>query len=193
MRTKHKTIYLILGVLGLLGTAIWALATVVMLAVPPAENLESGISYAAFSGACTLVFAVPTIVLLYLYLHSSRREREQLTIVSLLRSGPEISVKEVADRIRKTPDETEVLISKLVSDGTVQGYLERNARKFVAMAIGVMGPGQVPQIVIQAPPAPPPVAGTGTPERRFCRECGSPIERAPGQSYWQCSHCGNIQ
>lgn len=191
-----KTVQLILGILAAIGAAFWALMVVAFAVMPPADT--SGTPYVAFSAACVVVFAVPAILFLYLYQQAKKREATSLTVTALLRSVREIPVQDVARRVGKTPEETEVLISQAISEGKVQGYLDRAHGKFLAMAWGAIGPGQVPQIIIQAPPAqavaapiaPPP---TGSPDVRFCRECGSRIERPPGQTYWKCPACGNVQ
>src|SRR6266487_2054235 len=131
--------------------------------VTPSIGGESSTPVAAVSGACTAIFAVPA-------------------------------------RVGKTPEEAEVLISQAVSKNLVQGYIDPRERKFVATALTSLGPGQIPQIVIQAPPptmaAPPPPAPSspiGQPDVRYCRECGTRIERVPGQPYWKCPACGNVQ
>lgn len=191
-----KSAYLILGILGAIGAAFWALMVVAFLLMPPVDT--SGTPYAAFSAACLLVFAVPAFLFLYLYQQAKKREATLETVTALLRSVREIPVQDVAKRVKRTPEETEVLISQAISDGKVQGYLDRAHGKFQAMAWGAMGPGGVPQIVIQAPPAPAPAAPVvappvGTPDVRFCRECGTRIMRPPGQTYWKCPACRNVQ
>lgn len=188
-----KTTYLILGVLCVIGAAFWALAVAAFLTVPPADT--SGLPYVAFSAACLVVFAVPAVLFLYLFQLAKKREATQLTVTALLRSVREIPVADVARNVGKTPQETEILISQAISEGKVQGYLDRAHGKFLAMAWGAVGPGQVPQIVIQAPPAAAPAIppSIGTPDVRFCRECGTRIERPPGQTYWKCPACGNVQ
>lgn len=185
-----KTSYLILGILCIVAAVFWGLM-IAAFALVPIEG-TSGAPYVAFSTACTLVFAVPAVVLLYLYQQAKKREAAYTSIEALLRSVREIPVQDVAARIPGTPEEAELLISKLIAEGKVQGYLDRGRGKFVAMAWGAIGPGQVPQIIIQAPPAPTPQP-TGAPDVRFCRECGTRIERPPGQTYWKCPACGNVQ
>jgi len=191
--------YLVLGVLLLLGAAFWGLMTAVFV-VTPSIGGESATPVAAVSGACTAIFAVPAIVVVYLYRQTKRRDETLETVGALLRSVREIPVAQVAARVGKTPEEAEVLISQAVSKNLVQGYIDPRERKFVATALTLLGPGQIPQDVIQAPPptmaAPPPPAPSppiGQPDVRYCRECGTRIERVAGQPYWKCPACGNVQ
>ena len=135
---------------------------------------------------------------------ASAHDKVLQTVGAILRSVREIGIQDVAGKVGKTPAETEVLISESIAAGYVQGYVDPREGKFVATAWGAFAPGQMPQIVIQAPATPqaayPPsyapsaaAPPSGTPESRFCRDCGSRIEKIPGQTYWQCPHCGNIQ
>src|SRR6266699_2065052 len=191
--------YLVLGVLLLLGAAFCGLMTAVFV-VTPSIGGDSTTPVAAVSGACTAIFAVPAVVVVYLYRQTKRRDETLETVGALLRSVREIPVAQVAARVGKTPEEAEVLISQAVSKNLVQGYIDPRERKFVATALTLLGPGQIPQIVIQAPPptmaAPPPPAPSspiGQPDVRYCRECGTRIERVAGQPYWKCPACGNVQ
>src|SRR5436190_238295 len=196
---KRKSLYLIFGILLLLCGLAGVLFTIVSAVAP-----ELGTGIAIFFGICSGVFLAPAIVLFYLYWRASAQDKVLQTVGAVLRSVREISVQDVASRVGKTPAEAEVLISQSIAEGYAQGFVDPREGKFVATAWGGFAPGQVPQIVIQAPAIPQtaypppygPAAGappTGTPESRFCRDCGIRIEKTPGQTYWQCPHCGNIQ
>jgi hypothetical protein len=196
---KKNVLFLVFGILLLLGGLLFVMTTVVF-ALDPSYG---GVGIAAASGACSGVLIIPAAILLYLYWRASAQDKVLQTVGAILRSVREIGVQDVAAKLKKTPAETEVLISQTVAAGYAQGFLEPREGKFVATAWGAFAPGQVPQIIIQAPsipqPAYPPPAAyspaapTGPPESRFCRECGSRIERVPGQEYWKCPHCGNVQ
>ena len=193
-----KGTYLIFGILVLAAGLFFVLLTVVAATVP-----ALGAPAAAVMGACSAIFLVPAAILLYLYWRASAQDKVLQTVGAILRSVREIGVQDVAAKLKKTPAEAEVLISQTVAAGYAQGFLDPREGKFVATAWGAFAPGQVPQIIIQAPsipqPAYPPPAAyapaapTGPPESRFCRDCGSRIERVPGQEYWKCPHCGNVQ
>jgi len=196
---KRKSLYLVFGILLLLGGLVGVLFTVVSAVAP-----ELGTGIAIFFGICSAVFLAPAVLLFYLYWRASAHDKVLQTVGAVLRSVREISVQDVATRVGKTPAEAEVLISQSIAEGYAQGFVDPREGKFVATAWGGFAPGQVPQIVIQAPAIPqaayPPPYGpsaaappSGPPESRFCRECGSRIEKVPGQTYWQCPHCGNIQ
>ena len=197
---KRKSLYLVFAILLLLGGILGILLTVVS-AVSP----ELGAGIAIFFGVCTAALFAPAAILFYFYWKANARDKVLETVGAILRSVREISVQDVAAKIGKTPAETEVLISQSVAAGHAQGLVDPREGKFIATAWGGFAPGHAPQIVIQAPtmpqaPYPPPygpgpaaAAPSGPPESRFCRECGSRIEKVPGQTYWQCPHCGNIQ
>lgn len=196
---KRKGLYLIFAILLLGGGVLGVLFAVVSVIEP---TLGSG--PAVFFGICSGAFFAPAVILFYLYWKSSGHDKVLQTVGAILRSVREITVQDVAKRVGKTPADAEVLISQSIAAGYAQGFVDPREGKFVATAWGGFAPGLVPQIVIQAPaipqaaysppygpgsPAPP----SGPPESRFCRECGSRIEKVPGQAYWQCPHCGNIQ
>ena len=199
---KKNVLFLVFGILLLLGGLLFVTATVVFLTDPS----YGGVGIAAASGACSGVLVVPAAILLFLYWRASAQDKVLQTVGAILRSVREIGVQDVAAKLKKTPAEAEVLISQTVAAGYAQGFLDPREGKFVATAWGAFAPGQVPQIIIQAPAIPqsayPPAYGapayggappSGPPESRFCRECGSRIEKVPGQAFWQCPHCGNIQ
>lgn len=195
---KRKTWHLVVGVLLLLATAFWALATVAFFIVGPSDPSISATGYIAFSGACTAIFAVPAFLLLYMYRRASSRDKELQKVGAVLRSVREISVRDIAARIGASPAEAEGLISESISEGYAQGYLDPKRGVFVATAWGTFPPGQVPQIVIQAPAAvrpdsAVPRAADGPAEVRYCRECGGRVERIRGADAWKCPHCGNVQ
>ncbi|TLZ55807.1 MAG: hypothetical protein E6K17_04975 [Methanobacteriota archaeon] len=196
---KRKSLYLVFGILLLLGGLFGLLLTVVA-AVDP----QFGAGIALAFGICSGALLVPAVLLFYFYWRASSKDKVLQTVGAILRSVREIGIQDVAGKVGKTPAETEVLISESIAAGYVQGYVDPREGKFVATAWGGFAPVQVPQIVIQAPAMPqaaypPPYAPSaaappsGTPESRFCRDCGSRIEKIPGQTYWQCPHCGNIQ
>src|SRR2546426_8677871 len=196
---KRKSLYLVLGILLLLGGLVGVLFTVASAVAP-----QLGTGIAIFFGVCSGVFLAPAVLLFYLYWKASAHDKVLQTVGAILRSVREIGVQDIASRVGKTPAEAEVLISQSIAEGYAQGFMDPREGKFVATAWGGFAPGQVPQIVIQAPAIPqvayPPPYGAGAPiplsgppESRFCRECGSRIEKHPGQAYCQCSHCGNIQ
>ena len=196
---KRKSLYLIFGILLLLGGLFGILLTVVAALDP-----QFGAGIAIAFGICSGAFLAPGVLLFYFYWRASAKDKVLQTIGAILRSVREIGIQDVAGKVGKTPAETEVLISESIAAGYVQGFVDPREGKFVATAWGAFAPGQVPQIVIQAPAMPqaayPPPFGpsaaappSGTPESRFCRDCGSRIEKTPGQTYWQCPHCGNIQ
>jgi hypothetical protein len=196
---KRKSLYLIFGILLLLAGLFGVLLTIASAVTP---DLGTGI--AIFFGVCSAGFLAPAVLLFYLYWRASAHDKVLQTVGAVLRSVREISVQDVAKRVGKTPAEAELLISQSIAEGYAQGFVDPREGKFVATAWGGFAPGQVPQIVIQAPAIPqamyPPSYGpsaaappSGPPESRFCRECGSRIEKVPGQTYWQCPHCGNIQ
>jgi hypothetical protein len=196
---KRKSLYLTFGILLLLGGLFGVLLTIASAVTP---DLGTGI--AIFFGVCSAGFLAPAVLLFYLYWRASAHDKVLQTVGAVLRSVREISVQDVARRVGKTPADAELLISQSIAEGYAQGFVDPREGKFVATAWGGFAPGQVPQIVIQAPAIPqavypPPYAPfaaappSGSPESRFCRECGSRIEKVPGQTYWQCPHCGNIQ
>ncbi len=193
---NRRLAYLVLGILLLVGAAFFALGTAVFL-VPGVTtgNATSNAGYAAFSGACTAALAIPAVLFLYFYRQAAEREKGQQMLVMLLRTVQEAPVREIAEKIGRTPSETESLIAKAVAEGQVHGYIDRRAGKWVATAVETPAPGPVPQVIIQPPSAPAyaPSATTGPPETRYCRECGSLIERVPGQTFWKCTYCGNVQ
>ena len=173
---KRKSLYLIFGILLLLCGLAGVLFTIVSAVAP-----ELGTGIAIFFGICSGVFLAPAIVLFYLYWRASAQDKVLQTVGAVLRSVREISVQDVASRVGKTPAEAEVLISQSIAEGYAQGFVDPREGKFVATAWGGFAPGQVPQIVIQAPAIPqaayPPPYGpasgappTGTPESRFCRD-----------------------
>ncbi len=194
---KKNVLYLVFGILLLLGGMLFVMATAAFL-VDPAYG---GVGIAAASGACSAVLLAPAAILLFLYWRASAHDKVLQTVGAILRSVREIGVQDVASKLKKTPAEAEVLVSEAVAAGYAQGFVDPREGKFVATAWGAFAPGQVPQIIIQAPAIPQPmypapVGGappSGPPESRFCRECGSRIEKVPGQTFWQCPHCGNIQ
>ncbi len=196
---KKNVLFLVFGILLFLGGLVFLMGTIVF-ALDPAYG---GVGIAAASGACAGVLIVPAAILLYLYWRASAQDKVLQTVGAILRTVREIRVQDLAAKLKKTPADAEVLISQTVAAGYAQGILDPREGKFVATAWGTLAPGQMPQIIIQAPAMPqamyPPAPAyasappTGPPESRFCRECGSRIERVPGQEYWKCPHCGNVQ
>jgi len=196
---KKSVLFIVFGILLLLGGLLFLATTLVFVTDPS----YGGAGVAAFSGVCTAALIVPAAILLYLYWRASAEDKILQTVGAILRSVREIGILDLAAKLRKTPAETEVLVSKTVAAGYAQGILDPREGKFVATAWGTLAPGQMPQIIIQAPPMPQPYyppaprfgapPATGPPETRFCRECGSRIEKVPGQEYWKCPHCGNVQ
>lgn len=171
---RKSDLYLVFGILLLLGGLLFVTATAMFLADP--SYGDPGI--AAGSGVCSTILVVPAAILLFLYWRASAQDKVLRTVAAFLRSVREISVQDVAARLEKTPAEAELLISQAVAAGYAQGFLDLREGKFVSTAWGVFGGG--------APPS-------GPPGSQFCRECGTRIEKAPGQGFWQCPHCGNIQ
>ncbi len=197
---KRSVLYLVFGILMILGGLLFLAATVVFFLSP---GNYGGLGVAATSAVCTGVLIVPAAILLYLYWRSTAEDKVLQTVGAILRSVREIYIQDLAAKLKRTPADTEVLVSKTVAAGYAQGVLDPREGKFTATAWGTLAPGQMPQIIIQAPAMPqaayppPPAFGappaTGSPESRFCRECGSRIEKVPGQEYWKCPHCGNVQ
>jgi len=182
------TSHLVLGILLLLGASFWALVMLAVLTVPPVDDSSSVSSSAPLFAVCTAAFAVPAIISLYTYSTALRRLRDLEIVAVLLRSGPEIRLKDVAAHIGKSVEETDLLVSRAVSEGLARGFVDHDEKKFVAAAIGPIGPPRGPTTPIPATPGPP--AST---EMRFCRICGGRVEPVPGQAAYRCTRCGNLQ
>src|SRR3989442_5287557 len=148
---KRKSLYLVLGILLLLGGLVGVLFTVASAVAP-----QLGTGIAIFFGVCSGVFLDPAVLLFYLYWKASAHDKVLQTVGAILRSVREIGVQDIASRVGKTPAEAEVLISQSIAEGYAQGFMDPRGGKFVATAWGGFAPRQIPQIGIQAPPIPQP-------------------------------------
>jgi hypothetical protein len=193
-RTTARTLYLVLGILLSVGAALFALATAAFF-TSPRGTYTTDIQVGA--GVCAGIQAVPAVILFYFWRATSRKVQQMDTLLAILRSVREVAADDVAKQIHRTTSETELMISQAISEGSVRGYLDPTEHRFISTwsGMGVAAPPPVimPSSAVSGAPVFPPTAGTGTPEVRYCRECGHPAERIPGRNTWQCSNCGNIQ
>ena len=183
---KRTTLYLALWILGCLATIFGLLSTAVV-ATEPALFQPAGLALAFFS-VCTIVFALPTVVFFLLWRREAKRRDQLEAVGAILRGYRELPVAELAKRLNKGPAEAEALAAAAVSAGYAQGYVDRATATFMS---GAVYPAQVaaPPVVLASPTA----AVTPTVENRFCRECGTRVNRIPGTNSWQCPACGNVQ
>lgn len=197
-----KTVPLVLGIFLLIGAALFLLATTGFLVGTSTTPPDPGL--AAVSGTCTAIFAIPGVLLLVVYRRAARRDERTAALAAILQNMREVAIADVARTLQETPAETIVLMSEAIAAGRVHGYIDSQSGKFVAWQWGSMPPPVPPPTgppqpaashSAPAPPGPPPVP-TPTPvptEPRFCRECGSALERVPGQTAYQCPNCGHIE
>ena len=194
-RTTAKNLYLVLGILLLIGGIVFGLATLAFVMSPPGTY---GADIEAVAGACAGIQLIPALILLYLWRVTSVKVREMDTLAAILRTVREVSVEDVAKQFHRTRQEAEILITQAVAEGHVQGYIDGREGKFVSAAWAGAAVPPPPPVGMPAPPFPavpvlPTPTSSGTPEMRYCRECGSRVERIPGRNAWQCPSCGNIQ
>src|SRR5437867_758714 len=128
---KRRTLYLVLGVLLLIGGLFGVLLT-----AASAFSPQLGTGIAILFGVCSAVFLAPAALLFYFYWRASARDNVLQTVGAILRSVREIHVQDVATRVGKAPAETEVLISQSIAEGYAQGYVDPREGKFVATAWG---------------------------------------------------------
>ncbi len=191
----HKSVPLVLGILLLIGAAFFLVAAIGLAVGTSTTPADPGV--AAVSAVCTAILAIPGAVLLVLYRQWTRKDSQVRTVVAILASVREISIAEVAQGIQATPAQTIVLVSDAIASGQVHGYVDPQAGKFITIASGTSRPPFL------APPIAPPVAPPATPPApapqvppivpRFCRECGSLLERVPGQTGYACPNCGHVE
>ncbi len=190
----RRTLYLVFGILLVLAGLLFVLMTIVSFSMPPSVAPWA----ATMFGVCTATFLVPGVLLLYLFWRANAQDKLYQAVGAILRSVKEVTVDDVAKRLGKTPAETEVLISETVAAGHAQGFVDPRERKFVATAWGGYGPGQTPQIIVQAPQqpvyipqpvyAPPPPLQVQVIREIVkvpCRYCGALVE----STATQCPRC----
>jgi len=174
--------YLLLGLVLLVGTFVWLVPTIAFFVGPPPGETEIDLGLAAVSATCTTLLALPMLVSFHMYSRRRRAALREATVLSLLRSTTRVSVEDVAKHAQAPIVETEILVSKLIAEGRVDGRVDHASKMFLAPARPFTPP---------TPPRVPPAA----PERemRFCRVCGNPVERTSDGTSYECPSCGNVQ
>jgi len=194
--TGRRTLYLVFGILLMLGGLFG-----VTLTLAAATMTDIGPYGTAAFAVCTAGFVAPAVGLFYIYWRASARAKLYQEVGAILRSVRDVSVRDVAVKIGKTPAETELLIARTVAEGYAQGYVDPQKGMFVATAWGGFAPGQTPQIIVNAPPIaqpfyiPQPIYAPPAPlqvqvireiVKVPCRYCGALVEttaiRCPGCS-----------
>ncbi len=96
---KTRGLFLAFGILLLLGGLPFVMATAVFLADPS----YGGPGIAAGSGVCSAILLVPAAFLFFLYGRASAEEKGLRTVGAVLGSVREISIRDLAATLRKTP------------------------------------------------------------------------------------------
>jgi hypothetical protein len=186
---KKRSLYLLLWILLLMPTLFGVLATVVV-AAAPGEFANAPWAFALF-GVCTGGFAIPTVLFFLLWRKESKRIGQLEAVGAILRAYREIPIADLARQIGKDPAQAERAAAEAVAAGFAQGWVDRQRAIFYSGAVATYGaptPSYTPPqtIVVVQPSAQPQ-------EARYCRECGTRMNRIQGTASWQCPSCGNVQ
>lgn len=189
-----KPSFLVAGILLLFGAAL-ALIAVLGSLIGTASN-PPDVGLASFSAACGTLLGIFGLGLVLLYRQKARHDARLEMVVAVLEHVTEISVAEVARTIHATPAEIIALITDAIQLGRVSGYLDPRDGRFVRTVPGFPGsPAPSHGIVAAYPPTVAPAVAASSPadtiEPRFCRECGSRIQRSPDSSGFLCPNCGH--
>lgn len=182
-----KTTSLVLGIVLLVGAAFFLVAMVGFLAGTGSSSPDPGL--AAFSATCMAIFAVPGLLSLLIYRRSTLMEQRTTAVAMLLQNVREVSIGDVARTIRETPSETVVLVNAAIASGRLRGYINPQAGTFVNAQLGAVSP---PWVAATAP-GPAAMPSEVPFEPRFCRECGSSIERTGAGPTYRCATCGHVE
>lgn len=153
-------------------------------AANPARSATAAFGVVVF-GACSVIFAVPTIVFLGLHAMKKKQEQELEDFAKVLRAYPEVAVADLARQFGKGGAQIEELIGKAIAAKMVRGWLNPQMRSFQ----NFMFPPKALQVVASVPPSTL-ESGAGA---RFCARCGDPLQGAPSSNAWQCARCGHVQ
>src|SRR2546422_3133174 len=115
---KRKSLYLIFGILLLLGGLFGVLLTVVAALDP-----QFGAGIAIAFGICSGAFLAPGVLLFYFYWRASAKDKVLQTIGAILRSVREIGIQDVAGKGGEPPGETGVLFSRSIWGRCVLGLV----------------------------------------------------------------------
>lgn len=186
---KKTSLYLVLWILFLMPTLFGVLATVVVAASP--VTFASTPWAVAFFGVCTGGFAIPTVLFFLFWRKETKRIGQLEAVGAILRAYREIPIADLARQLGKEPAYAERAAAEAVAAGFAQGWIDRERAVFYSGAVAMYGSQSPsfapPQTVVVVQPSAQPD------EARYCRECGSRVNRIPGSASWQCPSCGNTQ
>jgi len=120
-----KTLYFIVGLVGLL--------TVAVLGVIGGFALAAGGTSAALApaaGLCAGVAAVPALAFTFLYWQAARRDRGLAQVGALLESYGEVTVATMAEKLGRPEEETEQLMALSIREGHARGRIDPKTRTF---------------------------------------------------------------
>lgn len=125
MPFRPKTVYFLLGLVGLL--------TVVVLAVIGVFASASGGATAALApaaGLCAGIALFPALAFAWLYRSAQRRDRGLAQVGALLESYGEVTAATMAERLGRTEEEAEQLMALSIKEGHARGRIDPETRTF---------------------------------------------------------------
>lgn len=185
---KRASLYLTLGLL-LLSVTFFGILITIVVAADPAAFPQGGFALAFFS-VCTIGFAIPTLLFLFLWRKETKRLNQLEAVGAILRGYRELSIANLAVQIGQPPALAENLAAASVAAGFAQGYIDHASGMFYSGAVYQ----STPQVVV----VPPPVAASPPPTQVFrerevireivkipCRYCGALVL----QTAQRCQNC----
>jgi len=150
----------------------------------------------ALFGVCAVLFAVPGILLLWLWQRASREERFIALVAATLPVQRHLTARDLAAMAGSSEEAAEGMVLRALPKGRIPGVWDPAGRRLLYGVAAPPPPAAAPPPVYAAPVIDPVAATPAAAEpapRRFCRHCGTPVNWDPHRSLWKCPACGNEQ
>ena len=147
-------------------------------------------------GVCAVLFAVPGILLLWVWQRATREEKFVTLVAATLPVQQQLSARDLAAMAGSSEEVAEGIVLRALPKGRIPGVWDPAGRRLVYGLAAPQPPVAVPPPVVAVaipepiPPAPPTVDPA---QRRYCRRCGTPVNWDLERNLWKCPACGNEQ
>lgn len=186
-----RTVHLAIGIV-LLILAIGAVGFAAVASTLP----EIAAFGTALFGVCAVLFAVPGILLLWAWQRATREEKFIALVSATLPVQRQLAARDLAAMAGSSEEAAEGMVLRALPKGRIPGVWDPAGRRLLYGVAAPQPPVAPPPPVYAAPVLDPVAVGPSAAEsapRRFCRQCGTPVNWDPERSLWKCPACGNEQ